>query len=48
MEDRNMVNVTITVTREEKKALRQAAVDMVDMDISVSAVIRKWLEEYQA
>ena len=44
MADRNMVNVTITVTQEEKKALRQAA---VDLDTSVSGVIRLWLETYQ-
>ena len=44
MADRNMVNVTITVTQEERKALRQAA---VDMDTSVSGVIRMWLETYQ-
>ena len=43
MADRNMVNVTITVTQEEKKALRQAA---VDLDTSVSGVIRSWLETY--
>lgn len=44
MADRNMVNVTITVTQEEKKALRLAA---VDMDTSISGVIRSWLETYQ-
>ena len=44
MADRNMVNVTITVTQEERKALRQAA---VDLDTSVSGVIRMWLETYQ-
>lgn len=36
--------MTITVSKEEKKALRQAA---VDLDLSVSGVIRMWLEEYQ-
>lgn len=44
MTDRKMVNMTITVSKEEKKALRQAA---VDLDLSVSGVIRMWLEEYQ-
>lgn len=44
MADRNMVNVTITVTQKEKKALRLAA---VDMDTSISGVIRSWLETYQ-
>ena len=44
MTERKMVNMTITVTKEEKKALRQAA---VDLDLSVSGVIRLWLREYQ-
>ena len=45
MSDKNTVNITISVTPAERKALKQAA---LDNDISVSALIRHWLEEYQA
>ncbi len=45
MAERNMVNLTITMTREERKALKQIA---LDKDITVSALIRLWLQEYQA
>lgn len=45
MEERNMVNLTITMTREERKALKQIA---LDKDMTVSALLREWLKEYQA
>lgn len=45
MAERNMVNLTITMTREERKALRQIA---LDKDMTVSALLREWLNEYQA
>ena len=44
MNDKNTVNITISVTPTERKALKQAA---LDNDISVSALIRLWLEEYK-
>ena len=44
MPERNMVNLTITMTREESMALKQLA---LDKDITVSALIRLWLQEYQ-
>ncbi len=44
MAERNMVNLTITMTKEERKALKQIA---LDNDITVSALIRLWLEEHQ-
>lgn len=44
MAERNMVNLTITMTREERKALKQLA---LDKDITVSALIRLWLQEHQ-
>ena len=43
MAERNLENITVTMTKEEKKALKQAA---LDNDISVSELIRKWLAEY--
>ncbi len=45
MAERNMVNLTITMTKEERKALKQLA---LDKDITVSALIRLWLQEKQA
>lgn len=45
MAERNMVNLTITMTREERKALKQIA---LDKDMTVSALLREWLKEYQA
>ena len=42
--ERNMVNITLTVSKEERKALKQIA---LDNDTTVSALIRKWLKEYQ-
>lgn len=44
MAERNMVNLTITMTKEERKALRQLA---LDKDMAVSALIRLWLKEQQ-
>ena len=43
MTERNMVNMTITMTKEERRALKQIA---LDNDISVSALIREWLREH--
>lgn len=43
MAERNLENITITMTKEEKKSLKQAA---LDNDVSVSELIRKWLAEY--
>ena len=45
MAERNLENITITVSKEEKKALKQAA---LDNECSVSELIRRWLEEYRA
>lgn len=44
MADRNLVNITITMSKEERKALKLLA---LDKDISVSALIRQWLQEHQ-
>ena len=44
MAERNMVNLTITMTKEERKALKQIA---LDKDMTVSALVREWLKEYQ-
>ena len=44
MAERNLVNITVTMTREEKKAIKQAA---LDNDCSVSELVRRWLEEYR-
>ena len=44
MAERNMVNLTITMTREERKALKQIA---LDKDMTVSALLREWLKVYQ-
>lgn len=43
MSNRNMVNITITITREERKALKQLA---LDEDTTASALIREWLKEH--
>jgi hypothetical protein len=37
-----MINLTVTMTRAERKALKQLA---LDNEITVSALIRKWLAE---
>lgn len=44
MTERNLVNITVTMTKEEKKAIKQAA---LDNDCSVSELVRRWLEEYR-
>lgn len=41
---RNMVNLTLTVTKEERKALKQLA---LDKDTTVSALLREWLKEHK-
>ena len=42
MAERNLVNITITMTKEERKALKLMA---LEEDISVSSLLRKWLQE---
>ena len=42
MTERKMVNLTLTVTPEERKALKQLA---LDRDTTVSALLRQWLKE---
>lgn len=42
--ERNMVNLTLTMTKEDRKALKQLA---LDRDITVSALIRDWIREHQ-
>ena len=42
MADRNLVNMTITLTKIEKKMVKQMA---LDRDMSVSALIREWIVE---
>ena len=44
MAERNMVNLTITISKEERKALKQIA---LDEDLTVSALIRGWLQKHQ-
>jgi len=44
MTDKNTVNITISVTKEERKALKQIA---LDNDTTVAALIRQWLREHQ-
>lgn len=44
MADKNTVNITISVTREERKDLKQIA---LDNDTTVAALIRQWLKEHQ-
>lgn len=44
MAERNMVNLTITMSKEERKALKQLA---LDKDLTVSALIRLWLQEHK-
>ena len=43
MTEKNTVNVTISVTKEERKALKQIA---LENDVSLSGLVRKWLNEY--
>ncbi|MBQ6270492.1 MAG: ribbon-helix-helix protein, CopG family [Clostridiales bacterium] len=42
MEERTNVNITITMTKEERTALKVLA---AHKDMSVSALIREWLAE---
>ena len=42
MNERNLVNITITMTKEEKKELKQIA---LDLDMTVSALVRAWIKE---
>ena len=42
MTERNMVNLTVTMTKEERKAIKQLA---LDKDTTVSALIRQWLAD---
>ena len=44
MAERNLVNLTVTMTKEERKALKQIA---LDKDMTVSALLREWLKEHQ-
>ena len=43
MTEKNTVNVTISVTKEERKMLKQIA---LENDVSLSGLIRKWLKDY--
>lgn len=43
MAERNYVRLTITMSKEEKKALRQAA---LDKDMSASELFHNWITEY--
>lgn len=45
MAERNLVNLTVTMTKEERKALKLIA---LDKDMTVSALLREWLREHQA
>ena len=40
--EKNLVNLTITMSKEDRKAIKKLA---LDRDTNVSALIRKWLEE---
>ena len=42
MTERNMVNLTVTMTKEERKAIKHLA---LDKDTTVSALIRQWLAD---
>lgn len=44
MAERNLVNLTVTMTKEERKALKQIA---LDNDMTVSALLREWLKDHQ-
>ena len=45
MAERNLENITITMTKAEKHSIKQAA---LDNDCSVSELVRRWLEKYWA
>ena len=42
--ERNMVNLTLTMAKEDRKALKQMA---LDRDLTVSALVRDWIREHQ-
>lgn len=42
MADHDLIKVTVTMTKEERKALKQLA---LDRDTTVSSLIRKWIEK---
>ena len=42
MSDQDLIKVTITMTKDERRALKQLA---LDRDTTVSALIRGWLAE---
>ena len=44
MVKKSMVNLTTTMITEEYKVLKQIA---LDKDMTVSALLREWLKEYQ-
>ena len=44
MAERPLVNITVTMTREERIALRQIA---AAKEMTVSALLREWLRAYQ-
>lgn len=44
MAERNMADLAITMTRENRRSLKQIA---LYEEITVSALIRLWLQEYQ-
>lgn len=44
MSERRMINLTITMTKEERRELRQIA---LDNDTTVSALIRDWLRKHK-
>lgn len=44
MAERNMIKLTVTMTKKERKELKQIA---LDNDVTVSALIREWLQKYK-
>ena len=44
MSERRMINLTITMTKEKRRELRQIA---LDNDTTVSALIRDWLRQHK-
>ena len=42
MAERKLINLTVTMTKEERNALKQMA---LDHDMATSEFIRKWLAE---
>lgn len=43
--DKKMINLTITMTKEERKELKQIT---LNNDTTVSALIRDWLKQYKS